>query len=66
MPAVLTHFRGAHIDILLDDYIRDDEKEIVQLWKTELLDNDYSFIVTERKLEKEAYLISIGSSKTNK
>ena len=59
-------FRGAHIDILLDDYIRDDEKEIVQLWKTELLDNDYSFIVTERKLEKEAYLISIGSSKTNK
>jgi hypothetical protein len=58
-PLVLTHFKGASIDLLLDDYIRDDEKEIATLWKAELDAERIQHKSSERKLEKDAYLISI-------
>ena len=32
-PLIMTHFFPAHIDFLLDDYIRPDEKDIAGLWR---------------------------------
>jgi hypothetical protein len=58
-PVVLAHFKGAQIDLLLDDYIRDDEKEIAQLWQAELTAAQLSHTCIVRQLEKDACLISI-------
>ncbi len=58
-PSVLTYFKGASIDLLLDDYIREDEKEIAALWKAELDAERIQHVSSERKLEKNACLISI-------
>ena len=59
LPVVLEYFTGAQIDLLLDDYIREDEKEIAQLWQKEINDAGLSFTVTEQKLEKGACLIRV-------
>lgn len=58
-PITFSHFQGAHIDLLLDDYIRDDEKEIAKLWQAELETAKQPFTVSTRQLEKDACLISI-------
>ena len=58
-PAVLAHFKGAKIDILLDDYIREDEKEIVRLWLAEIEAQGLRHTLVEKKLEKDACLITI-------
>lgn len=58
-PIIFHLFPNALVDLLLDDYIRTDEKEIVQLWQSELEAASRPFSVLERKLEKEACLISI-------
>lgn len=57
-PSVLTYFKGASIDFLLDDYIRDDEKEIAALWQAEFSAENIIHKTSERKLEKDACLIS--------
>ena len=57
LPAVLKHFQRAHIEILLDDYIRDDEKEIAQLWLKDFQAIGISTNMQTRKLEKDACLI---------
>jgi hypothetical protein len=62
-PIILAHFNSAQIDLLLDDYIRDDEKEISKLWQTELESAKLPFTITERKLQKDACLISVGQRK---
>jgi hypothetical protein len=36
-PMLLQHFKNAHVDILLDDAVRPDEKSVVTLWN-----NDFS------------------------
>ena len=59
LPAVLAHFKGARIDILLDDYIREDEKEIVRLWLAEIEAQGLQHTLVEKKLEKDACLITI-------
>lgn len=56
---MLEHFAGTHIDLLLDDYIREDEKEIVQRWQTDITAAGFSQTTTERKLEKDACLIRV-------
>lgn len=61
-PLIFSLFKGALIDLLLDDYIRDDEKEIAKLWQEELRAAKQSFTISERNLEKDACLISIGIS----
>ena len=58
-PLILQHFTGAQIDILLDDYIRDDEKEIAQRWQADITAAQLTQTTTERKLEKDACLITI-------
>ncbi len=59
LPVILNYFSGFQIDILLDDYIRDDEKEIVRMWQKELNENNISYVVDIKNFEKEAFLLSI-------
>ncbi|MBA1204438.1 methyltransferase FkbM [Pseudomonas capeferrum] len=58
VPAVLKHFKGAALDIVLDDYIRDDEKEVARMWVDEIESIYPSVTLSARKLEKDACLIS--------
>jgi hypothetical protein len=58
-PIVLTHFASAHVDLLLDDFVREEEQEIARRWQEELTANGRKFTTTTRKLEKNACLISI-------
>ena len=58
-PLVLAHFSVATIDLLLDDYMRDDEKEIARMWEAEITASGLQFTTTESKLEKDACLITI-------
>jgi hypothetical protein len=57
-PLLLKHFAQAHIDILLDDYIRDDEKEVTKMWQAEMQSAYRSCGVTTRRFDKDACLIS--------
>jgi len=62
-PLLLQQFTAAHIDILLDDYIRDDEKEVTRIWQTEMQATGREHNITELKFEKEACLISVSPLK---
>jgi hypothetical protein len=59
MPLLLEHFSGMHIDFLIDDFIRGDEKEIVRLWQADLEAAGLVHTVSERELEKGCCLISV-------
>lgn len=60
-PLMLEHFAGVHIDLLLDDYVREDEKEIAQRWQTDIAVAGFHHTTTKHNLEKGAYLLSIQS-----
>lgn len=60
VPMVLTHFDGAQIDVLLDDYARPDEHEIAQMWLIELRARGHEVSFLEKKMEKEACLLRIS------
>lgn len=57
LPVVLEHFGGARLDVVLDDYIRDDEKQIAKLWMAELAARGLSPTMTEKKMEKDACVV---------
>jgi hypothetical protein len=61
LPVVISCFSAAQIDVLLDDYMRDDEKEIVQLWQADIARWGVVARLTEQKMEKGACLLSIRS-----
>lgn len=61
-PLLLKHFAHAHVDILLDDYIRDDEKEVTKMWQAELQSALRSCDVTTRRFDKDACLISTSQA----
>jgi chaperonin cofactor prefoldin len=61
LPLCMNYFPDAQIDLLLDDYIRDDEKEVVALWRAELEAVNRAFKVAVYKLEKGACLVSIAA-----
>lgn len=65
-PAVLAQFKDAHIDILLDDYNRNDEKEIVQLWLQYINDLGISSTMSTRSMEKDACLLRIENTTQHK
>jgi hypothetical protein len=58
VPVVLDFFKGAQIDVLLDDYIREDEKEIAEIWLRDFASSGYDADITVQNLEKEACLIT--------
>lgn len=64
-PLILQHFAGAHIDLLLDDYIRDDEREVAKLWQADVVAAKLSYTTSERKLEKDACLMAVSNLKEN-
>lgn len=59
VPLVMSLFKWANIDFLMDDAARADEKEIISLWKKDIAVS--GLIATEKiiKLEKGASLIRI-------
>jgi hypothetical protein len=57
LPVVLEHFGGARIDLVLDDYIRDDEKQIAKMWMADLAARGLAPTLTEKKLEKDACVL---------
>jgi hypothetical protein len=63
-PIALSHFKGAQIDLLLDDYIRDDEKEIAKLWQAEIAAEKLEYSTTVCQLQKDACLIAIKAPAT--
>ena len=58
-PSVLAQFKGARIDFLMDDYIREDEKEIVAQWQAEFTAAQLTHSTQISKLQKDACLVSI-------
>ena len=61
-PVVMQYFAPAHIDFLLDDYIRGDEKESAGLWKAACATAGVEHTVFEKQMEKEAFLLRINPS----
>ena len=61
-PVVMQYFAPAHIDFLLDDYIRGDEKESAGLWKAACATAGVEHAVFEKQMEKEAFLLRINPS----
>lgn len=59
LEAVLTYFSGCEIHVLLDDYIRQDEKEIVRRWEALLQHTERRYTHEELPLEKGASLLRI-------
>lgn len=63
-PVVMQHFSGMHVNFLLDDYSREDEKEIVGLWQTECSNAGWACTVIEKQLTRGACLLSVVPSDT--
>nr|WP_321302967.1 hypothetical protein [Alcaligenes faecalis] len=63
-PIVADSFPKAHIDFVLDDYIREDEKETAQRWLSELKLTEVPGALTEYKFEKDACLITVHPKDT--
>lgn len=63
-PLVMKYFASAHIDFLLDDYIRGDEKELAAHWQAACATAGIEYEVVTKALEKEALLLSIAPAYT--
>jgi hypothetical protein len=59
LPLVLPCFPAAAIDVLLDDYQRDDEQEIVAMWIEDLDALGRQFQLKKLKLERGACVVEI-------
>src|SRR5699024_9098672 len=57
LPMALEYMHGVAIDIIMDDYIRKDEKEIGKRWTELLTSTGYCFSTSEVKLGKGALFI---------
>lgn len=61
LPVVQQHIHASRLDILLDDYIRDDEKEIARRWQEELTSSGLSYEAHALQLEKDAFYLRINN-----
>lgn len=59
-PLVMQYLAPAHIDFLLDDYIRGDEKDLAKMWQAACATAGIEHAVIEKQLEKEALLLRIA------
>jgi predicted O-methyltransferase YrrM len=59
LQTVLAHFPDCEIHVVLDDYIRQDEKDIARAWQDELQRAGRQYIHTVLPLEKGASLLRI-------
>jgi hypothetical protein len=62
LPVVAAYFPHSPIDVILDDYSRKEEREIVQQWTDHLQSQNLAFFISEIKLEKGACLVCISPS----
>lgn len=60
-PLLMAHFPNAHIDFLMDDYIREDEKQVAQHWMADMEAMGLTGSSIEYKLEKDACLLTVYS-----
>lgn len=60
-PLLMAHFPNAHIDFLMDDYIREDEKQVAQHWMADMEAMGLAGSSIEYKLEKDACLLTVHS-----
>jgi hypothetical protein len=63
LHVVLKYFAGAQIDIVLDDYKRPDEEEVVNKWLKELVLKKIPHELVIEKLEKGACMLRINGLK---
>ncbi|AYR20685.1 hypothetical protein [Alcaligenes faecalis] len=63
-PLLMEHFPNAQIDFLMDDYIREDEKQIAQHWLADIEARGLAGTSTEYKLEKDACLLTVHPKDT--
>jgi len=61
LPIINQYFKYMNVDFLLDDYNRDEEKEIVEMWKNDLENVSQEFYLEEYSFEKGACLIRLSS-----
>lgn len=59
-PLVMKYFASAHIDFLLDDYIRNDEKELAGMWQNACATAGIEHAIVEKQLERGALLLQIA------
>lgn len=57
VPLLLEHFPDARFDLLLDDYRRRDEQQVVSKWQVEFEARGFEVAATELELEKQACLL---------
>src|SRR5690606_14800800 len=57
LPAVLEFFEGWDIDIVVDDYGREDEKKVAALWMDELNAEVYKAEMYVKKMERDSCFI---------
>ena len=60
LPIILEKFQGANISLILDDSDRDEEKEVVSIWRSYLNSKNFSFKEEKIQLEKGALLIKVN------
>ena len=65
LPLLIKHFKHANIDMVLDDYVRPEEKEVAQKWVADLQAQQIGHELTEEKLDKGACKISIVAVQKN-
>ncbi len=58
-PIVMQYFPDAHIDFLMDDFIRQDEKEVAKQWQRDVKAAGLLSAVRNFKFEKDACLITV-------
>ncbi|QKX18086.1 hypothetical protein [Microbulbifer sp. YPW1] len=61
LPLLLEYLGGHNLDIVLDDYARKQEKQVVSMWKNYLSNNDIRYIEEEFQCEKGAYFCRVNS-----
>ena len=61
VPILLANIRVHHVDILLDDYNRPDEKAVAKRWLGDIRDQGLQCGVTEKRLEKGACFITASA-----
>lgn len=61
LPLVLKHFPNSHVDLILDDYQRPEEKGVANKWLSELEEQNIQFEWIEESLDKGLCKFNIKS-----
>ncbi len=59
LPLLVQHFKNTEIDIILDDYNRQEEKDVAKKWLNDLITQNIPYEQIEEDLDKGAFKLSI-------